>query len=112
MIQEKNRSIIETSGLPARELFPGVHARLLHTDRVTLAYVTLEAGAVVPEHSHVHEQIINVLEGSFEMTINGETKTVGAGFTGVVLSNVKHSVLTKTGGKILDVFSPPREDLK
>lgn len=105
-------SFLITSEIPTRELFPGVHARLIHTDKLTLAYVTLNKGAVVPEHSHPHEQIINVLEGTFELTLDGKSKTVTAGHVGVAHSNVKHSVIAVTDGKILDVFSPVREDLK
>src|ERR1041384_3146624 len=105
-------AFLNTSELPFRELFPGVNAKLIHTDKLTIAHVTLDKGAVVSEHSHVHEQIINVLEGTFEMTLDGETKTVGAGHVGVVPSNVKHTVTCITGGKILDVFSPVRDDLK
>jgi len=103
---------IVTSEIPSRDLFPGVHARLIHTDKLTLAYVTLDKGAIVPEHAHVHEQIINVLEGTFEMTLDGNKKIVTAGYVGIAPSNMKHSVKAITAGKILDVFSPVREDLK
>jgi quercetin dioxygenase-like cupin family protein len=105
-------SFIVPSTLPAQELFPGVQARLMHTDKLTIAYVNLEKGAVVPEHSHVHEQIINILEGSFEMTIGGEKKIVSAGYVGIAPSNIPHAVTALTDGKILDVFSPVREDLR
>jgi len=105
-------SFLIASEIPSRDLFPGVHARLIHTDKLTIAYVTLDKGAVVPEHSHPHEQIINVLEGTFEMMLDGKTKTVTAGYVGIAPSNVKHSVIAVTDGKILDVFSPVREDLK
>ena len=103
---------LNASELPSCELFPGINAKLIHTGKLTIAHVTLDKGAVVPEHSHVHEQIINVLEGTFELTLDGETKTVSAGHVGVVPSNMKHSLIATTGGKILDVFSPVREDLK
>ncbi len=96
----------------SRELFPGVNAKLIHTDNLTIAHVAIDKGAVVPEHSHVHEQIINVIEGTFEMVINGVKKIAGAGYVGVVPSNVKHAVTAITDGKIIDVFSPTREDLK
>ena len=101
-----------TSEIESRDLFPGVHAKIFHGDNVTVANVLLDKGSVVPEHSHVHEQIINVLDGTFELTVDGETKTVSAGHVAVVPSNVKHSLLTITSGKILDVFHPVREDLK
>src|SRR2546423_14057209 len=105
-------AFLNTSELPSRELFPGVNAKLIHTDKVTIAHVTLDKGAVVHEHSHMHEQIINVLEGTFELTLDGETRTVTAGYVAVVPSNVKHALTVTAAGKILDLFSPVREDLK
>jgi quercetin dioxygenase-like cupin family protein len=105
-------SIVVSNEIPVRELFPGVNANLIHTDNLTVAYVQITKGAVVPEHSHPHEQIINVLEGTFEMTIDGITKIVSAGHVGIVRSNVLHAINAITDGKILDVFAPVREDLK
>lgn len=105
-------NFIDRAEIPSRDLFPGVHAKLIHTDRVTIAYVDLEEGAVVPAHSHVHEQIINMLEGTCLMTLGDETKTVTAPFTCVVPSNTVHAVTAITAGKIIDVFQPVREDLK
>ena len=101
-----------TSQIPKRELFPGITAVLIHTENLTIAHVQIVKGAVVPEHSHVHEQIINIIEGPFELTVGNETKTVSAGHVAVVPSNIKHSLISVTGGKIIDIFYPVREDLK
>ena len=105
-------SFLNTSQIPKRELFPGITAALIHTENLTIAHVQIVKGAVVPEHSHIHEQIINIIEGTFELTVGNETKTVSAGHVGVVPSNIKHSLISVTGGKIIDVFYPVREDLK
>ena len=48
-------SFLITSEIPARDLFPGIHARLIHTDKLTIAHVTLGKGAVVPEHLRWNE---------------------------------------------------------
>jgi quercetin dioxygenase-like cupin family protein len=50
--------------LPVRELFPGLRARLVHSDRVTHSWVDVDAGATFPEHQHPHEQIVNVLKAN------------------------------------------------
>jgi quercetin dioxygenase-like cupin family protein len=96
----------------SRDLFPGVHAKLIHTPSVTIAHVNLDAGAVVPLHSHVHEQTINGVEGTFELTMENKTQTITAPFICVVPSNVTHAVTAISAGKIIDVFHPVREDLK
>ena len=113
--QTKNYSVmtmINPTELMTRDLFPGVHAKLIHTDNVTIAHVELEQDAAVPAHSHVHEQTINFLQGKFEVTLEGITQIVSAPFICVVRPNVVHAVTALTAGKIIDVFHPVREDLK
>ena len=38
-----------------KEIIPGFHGRMVHTDNVTFAHWDIEAGSVLPEHHHVHE---------------------------------------------------------
>ena len=98
--------------IPQKEVFPGYFARFIHTDNMTFAYWNIRAGACVYEHSHMHEQIVNGLEGWFEMTVNGKPVVVGPRQTIVIPSNVKHSGKAITDCKLLDVFYPVREDYK
>ena len=98
--------------IPEKEIFPGYFGRLIHTDNMTLAFWRIEAGASVPEHSHVNEQVVNSIEGIFEMTVAGEVVVVRPGEILVIPSNVKHSGKAITDVKILDVFYPVREDYK
>lgn len=74
--------------------------------------VEIEAGEMVPEHSHPHEQMGICLEGEAEFKGEGESVIVKKGMTYFIKSNEKHSVKVtgKKKGLFLDVFSPPRED--
>ena len=74
--------------------------------------VTVDKGAVLPEHFHIHEQVSRVLEGTFEMTIDGEKKTCKAGDIALIDSKVPHSGTALTDCVIFDVFTPVREDYK
>jgi quercetin dioxygenase-like cupin family protein len=94
------------------DIVPGYHARLIHTDNMTLAYVDVDAGAPLPEHAHVHVQVLNLLEGRFELILGGETLHLEAGHVVVIPSNVPHSGRAITACRILDVFNPVREDFK
>ncbi len=78
-----------------------------------MSFVDLAPHAVVPPHSHPHEQMGLLLEGEFEFTIGDETKTLTAGDVWFVPSNVVHSVqATQKGAKALDIFHPVREEYK
>jgi quercetin dioxygenase-like cupin family protein len=94
------------------EISLGFHARLLHTDTMTLAFVEVDAGAELPEHAHVHEQVTNLLEGEFEFVLAGETMILRPGLSVVIPSNVPHSGRAITKCRILDVFNPIREDFR
>ncbi len=95
-----------------KEILPGFKARFIHTESQTLSLVTIEKGAVLPEHAHVHEQISQVIEGSFELKVNGEAKVCSAGDIALIDSNVLHSGIALTKCTIFDIFTPVREDYK
>jgi quercetin dioxygenase-like cupin family protein len=101
-----------SGNISQRELFPGCRAKLVHTQNMTISQVNLDAGAVVPEHSHDHEQVSNVVEGKFEFTIDGVSHILGPGDVAVIPSKAPHVGKALTNCFILDVFYPVREDYK
>lgn len=92
--------------------FEGAQVRFIHSENMTMAYWQFESGANLPEHSHSHEQISNVMGGSFELTINGEKLDLEAGSVVVIPPNAVHSGRAITGCYVIDVFHPVREDYK
>ena len=99
-------------GIKEREIVPGYRARFIHSENMTLAYWEVEAGASLPEHSHPHEQIANVLEGEFELTVAGESRVLVPGQVAVIPGNVPHSGQAVTACRLLDAFQPAREDYR
>ncbi|MCS6967278.1 MAG: cupin domain-containing protein [Cytophagales bacterium] len=99
--------------LPAKEFLRGFWGRAIHTQMATLIYWEVDPEAVLPLHQHPHEQIVNLLEGEFEMTIEGKTYLLKAGDVLVIPSGALHEgrAMSKPC-KILDVFCPVREDYK
>lgn len=79
---------------------------------MTFAYWNIRKGAPLPEHSHPHEQVANVIEGKFELKVNNESKILEPGDVAVIPPNTKHSGKAITNCKIIDVFCPVREDYK
>jgi len=54
-----------------KEPFAGYAGRFLHSQHMTLVDWTIAEGAAFPEHAHPHEQILAVIDGRFELTIDG-----------------------------------------
>ncbi len=103
---------IELEDVEEREIIPGYHARFVHGENMTMAYWRVEAGATIPEHSHPHEQVVNLIEGRFELVINGKARQVEPGSIAVIPGDVSHSGRALSDCRIIDVFHPVREDYK
>lgn len=100
------------SDIKERELAKGIRGRYFHTSSNTIGYVDIDKGAILPAHSHMHEQTTQILEGQLEMTIGGVTQILEPGVITLIPSNVVHSARALTDCKVMDIFSPVREDYK
>jgi quercetin dioxygenase-like cupin family protein len=97
--------------LPRMELFPKALSGLIAGENIMLSFLDMEEGCVVPEHSHPHEQAGLVLEGKFRFRIGTEEKVTAPGDAFIVPPNVVHGGEVVEGPvRLLDIFSPPRED--
>ena len=94
------------------ELSPGYTARFVHTEHMTFSFLEVKAGSASAEHSHPQEQVAMLTEGEFELTIEGTPVRFGPGSVIVIPSNVRHSGLAITDCKLMDVFTPVREDFR
>ena len=105
-------AFINLTDLEEKELVPGFHVRFVHSENMTFAYWNIEAGSTLPDHSHPHEQVVNVIEGELELNVEGEVKVMKPGQVAVLPGNVPHSGKAITDCKVIDVFYPVREDYK
>jgi len=99
---------IEFSDIPAREVFPGASGRYFHSGQMTAGEVILEAGIVVPLHSHPHDQMTVLLEGSLEFRLGSETRAMKTGDMVLIPGGTEHGVRTLAKCRVLDVFAPAR----
>ena len=95
-----------------RELVPGVFAQLIWGERIMMGIIDFTPNAIVPWHSHPHEQCGRVLEGSAWFELEGHEKTMlVAGEHYVIPGEVAHQVTaTDEGCVALDIWSPIREE--
>ena len=105
-------TFLSLKDIEEKEIVPGYRAKFVHSENMTLAYWDVDPGAALPEHSHPHEQIANVLEGRFELTVDGEPRVLEPGMVAVIPGGVSHSGVALTPCRLLDVFHPAREDYK
>jgi quercetin dioxygenase-like cupin family protein len=101
----------DVRGILPRRVWDGITVRAVHGERLTLAVVELEPGAVVDEHSHDHEQLGMVLRGSLRFRVGEEELELGPGETWEIPSNTPHSAEAgPDGATVLDLFAPPRAE--
>ncbi len=105
-------NFISIESLQPKEVVPGFTGRFIHSDKISLAYWEVKAGSEIPFHSHVHEMMVNVIEGKLELTIGDDVQILEFGTVGKIAGNVPHRAKAITDCKIIDVFYPVREDYK
>ena len=93
-------------------MLPGAKARFIHSVNMSLVYWDFEAGAGMTEHSHPHEQILNLLEGSFELNVGSQTLRLESGSVLIIPPQVPHSGKALAACRVIDVFYPVREDFQ
>ena len=95
----------------AVQALPGIKRKTLnHSEQMMLCEFHLDKGALLPNHTHPHEQMSYIVSGRFRYTVGDETREVGPGDTALVPSNVPHSVEVLEDTVAIDVFVPIRED--
>src|SRR5579875_3225971 len=102
---------VDINQIPPIEILPGVRIRTPHLNQLMLSYLEMDEGAVVPQHSHPHEQGGILLKGKLELTIGDEVRVVEPGSLFLIPANVPHKAVARDGPVVaVDVFSPIRED--
>jgi quercetin dioxygenase-like cupin family protein len=96
---------------PWIQICPGIKRQTL-TSGKTMYQMTaqLDAGSKMPEHQHPQEQIVHILEGRMKLIVSGTPHELTAGDSFYLASNVPHGVETIENTRVLDTFSPPRDE--
>jgi len=104
-------NLVDLADIEPIQIWDAIRARRVEGERMTLAVVELDPGAVAPEHVHENEQHGIVLTGEVRFRIGDEERLLGPGGTWRILGGVPHSAVAGPEGAVLiDVFSPPRSD--
>jgi len=105
-------NLIELSSEKEHEPVPGYKVRFVHTDNMTFAFWDIKKGYSVPRHSHPNEQVVKVIEGKLELTLEDKKYILEPGLVLVIPSDKEHSAISLSDCKAIDTFYPCREDYK
>lgn len=104
--------LVHLNDLPELQIAEGILARAVTAQTVTVLHVNISAGALLPEHAHYHEQVVNVIAGELELTVDGTPHLLTQGKVMVLAPNIPHSGRAVTDCRVIDVFHPVREDFR
>ncbi|MFV8326691.1 cupin domain-containing protein [Flavobacterium sp. ZS1P14] len=79
-------------------------------DRIMMVNVKFDTGAIGSLHHHHHAQVTHIAAGTFEVTIEEQTRILKKGDSFYIPSDKIHGVVCLEEGILIDVFSPIRED--
>ena len=89
------------------EFVDGVTLHAIGGEQVLLCRVTYEPGKKVPLHAHEHtEQLMAIIEGELEMTIEGETRTLRPGDVVCVNRGLEHELYSEGGVTFFEALAP------
>jgi quercetin dioxygenase-like cupin family protein len=104
---------VRIDDLRSFQLAPGVDGRPLFGEGAMLNVIEFEPGAVVPAHSHPHEQLGICLRGTQTLIVDGVEHPVGPMQAYVLPGGVEHAARSgPEGATVIDVFQPVREDYR
>ncbi len=89
----------------------GVHLTFLAAgEHANIQHFRIEPGAVVPEHSHPHEQLGYVVSGTLTFHVGGTEVAVEAGDSYHFAGDEPHAAENRGQDIVegIDIFSPPR----
>ena len=95
------------NGRAAFEFVDGVRLHAIGGDQVLLCRVSYDAGKEVPWYTHEEaEQVMLVLEGEVELTIEEETRTLAPGDVVVVSRGLPHRLFSERGVTFMEALAP------
>jgi len=95
------------NGRDSWEFVDGVRIHAIGGEQVLLCRVQYAPGKQVPLHVHEDaEQVMFILDGSIDMTIEGQTETLRAGDVVVVNRGQQHEVYSPNGVTFMEALAP------
>src|ERR1043166_6671762 len=99
------------NGNPWIDICPGIKRQTVVSGKtMNQMLAQLTAGSKMPEHQHPQEQIVHILSGRMKLIVQGTPHELATGDSFYLASGVPHGVETIEETRVLDTFSPPRDE--
>lgn len=108
-----NASLHAWNDIPREILNEKLARKVISGEKTMIAQIFLDAGCIVPRHSHPNEQVSHVLKGALRFLIGeqqDEEIIVRSGEVLVIPSDLPHSAEALNDTLVVDTFCPPRAD--
>ena len=99
--------------VPTEQVTPKMQRKLVYGEKVMVAKMKFKDGFLVPLHSHVNEQVTQVLSGTIRFWFGAEKEQIvdlNAGEVVVIPSHLPHEALMIGDVEEIDTWAPIRED--
>jgi len=99
--------------VPTEQVAPKMQRKMVYGEKVMVAKMKFKDGFLVPLHSHVNEQVTQVLSGTIRFWFGAEKEQVvdlNAGEVVVIPSHLPHEALMIGDVEEIDTWAPIRED--
>jgi len=94
-----------------KDVLQGVRQKaLVHGEKTLMVEFQLEKGALLPLHSHPHEQTGFLVSGRIGLLIGGKRHDVLPGDSWCIAAGEEHCAEILEDSVAVEVFSPVRED--
>jgi quercetin dioxygenase-like cupin family protein len=99
--------------VPTEDVNPLMARKIISGEKLMIARMKFKDGFLVPQHSHMHEQITQVLSGTIRFWFGKKKEVMMDLFAGdvvVIPSDLPHEALMMGDVEEIDTWAPPRQD--
>jgi quercetin dioxygenase-like cupin family protein len=99
--------------VPVEEVNPSMKRQIITGEKLMIAKMQFKDGFLVPLHSHIHEQVTQLVKGKMRFWFGDnkeKTMDMSPGDVVVIPSNLPHEALMIGDVEEIDTWSPPRQD--
>jgi quercetin dioxygenase-like cupin family protein len=113
IMSSPNLQSVNWDAIEIETVNPKLRRKIVTGEKMTVARIYIDDGFLVPLHSHVHEQITQVISGRMRFWFGDDRSEVaefGPGDVVVIPSNLPHEALAIGDVEEMDMWTPRRDD--